>query len=146
MKVFFIKTINILCIVVAMFAYQSMADKRAVKKAEYESESRQIELDKKKALADSGQKMYNDGEYEGSGQGFGGEIKVKVVIKDDEIISATVVSADYETPEYIEAAKGLLSSVIEFQSSEVDTVSGATLSSNGILEGLNNALSLASAD
>ena len=106
---------------------------------------KKMQEEMRKAAKESGVKLYEDGEYEGKGKGFGGDIVVKVIIKDDEIESAEVVSADNETPEYIEVAKALLNDVISYQSSDVDTISGATLSSNGILEGVRNALDKAKA-
>ena len=46
-------------------------------------------------------------------------------------------------PEYLDAASALVDSVTEAQSADVDTVSGATLSSNGILEAVRDCLTQA---
>ena len=83
---------------------------------------------------------YDNGTYSGSGEGFGGTIKVSVTIKSHKITTIAVTSAPDETPEYFEKAKGLLSDVIKKQSADVDTISGATYSSNGLIEAIKNAL------
>lgn len=83
---------------------------------------------------------YDNGTYSGSGEGFGGTIKVSVTIKNHKITTIAVTSAPDETPEYFEKAKGLISNVIKKQSADVDVVSGATYSSNGLIEAIKNAL------
>ena len=84
--------------------------------------------------------QYQDGTYEGTGTGFGGEITVCVTIKDQRISSVEIEEAENETPEYLDMAKALLETIVEEQSPETDAVSGATFSSNGIMEATANAL------
>lgn len=83
---------------------------------------------------------FKDGSYTGTGEGFGGPIKVKVTIKKGKIKKIEILSAKYETPEYFKKAKKILSSIISAQSTDVDTISGATYSSDGILEAVYQAL------
>lgn len=86
---------------------------------------------------------YKDGTYYGTGIGFGGEVKVKVVIADGIITEITIESAGGEDGSYLARAKTLIAKVLEQQSPNVDTVSGATYTSNGIISAIQNALSQA---
>lgn len=140
MKAFFIKLVNLLLICGVLVVYQKYADGRAV--AVSKQQQKEAEAAKAWQLA-GGQddtKEYKDGTYEGKGTGFGGEIKVQVKISEGQISSCEIMSAEKETPEYLSSAEKLLDDVVTAQSAEVDTVSGATLSSNGILTGIQEAL------
>lgn len=86
---------------------------------------------------------FKDGTYYGSGEGFGGIIEAKVVIQKNKISGIDIVSAEYETPEYFANAKKILVSMKKKQSPEVDVISGATYSSNGIKDAVREALSKA---
>lgn len=86
---------------------------------------------------------YKDGTYYGTGTGFGGEVKVKVVISDGKITEITVENASGEDGSYLARAKTLIPNMIEKQSPNVDTVSGATYTSNGIISAVQDALSQA---
>lgn len=86
---------------------------------------------------------YKDGTYTGEGNGFAGKIKVQVVIKDGKIKSIKILSTS-DGADYISKAKGIISNIVSKQSTNVDTVSGATYSSNGIISAVRNALSKAS--
>lgn len=86
---------------------------------------------------------YKDGIYTGSAQGFGGTIKVEVTIKNGKIKTIKVLSASGETTSYFNRAKRLLNTIISKQSTNVDAVSGATYSSNGLIKAVRNALAKA---
>ncbi len=86
---------------------------------------------------------YKDGTYTGSGTGFGGQITVKVTIKGGKIAGIKIVSASGEDASFLGKAKGVLSKILAKQSTNVDAVSGATYSSNGIIMAVRNALSKA---
>lgn len=98
------------------------------------------------ALPAFGDSEYEDGVYYGTGTGFGGEVKVKVTIADGKITEITIESASGEDGSYLAKAKTLIEKVIEKQSPNVDTVSGATYTSNGIISAIQNALSQAKKD
>ena len=83
---------------------------------------------------------YLDGSFEGSGTGYGGTVTVQITLEDQEIRDITVVDAPGEDSAYLSRAQGVISEILETQSTAVDTVSGATFSSAGILEAVNNAL------
>lgn len=83
---------------------------------------------------------YKNGTYNGEGQGFGGTITVAVTLEDDTIIDIQVVSAPGEDSAYLSQGEGVISTILSAQSTDVDTVSGATFSSTGIINAVNDAL------
>ena len=91
-------------------------------------------------------KGYKDGTYTGTAQGFGGPITVKVTIKDGKIKDISIQSASGETSSYLNSAKSVISRILKKGSPNVDTVSGATYSSTGIINAVKRALTRASAD
>ena len=86
---------------------------------------------------------YKDGTYQGSGTGFGGMITVQVTVSGGKITAVDILSASGETGSYFASAQGVVSKVLSSQSPNVDAVSGATYSSNGIIQAVQNALSQA---
>ncbi len=86
--------------------------------------------------------VYKDGTYTGFGDGMNGKVKVSVTISQDKITSISV-GENSEDEEYLAEAKGVIDRIIASQSTDVDVISGATYSSNGIIGGVNEALSKA---
>lgn len=84
--------------------------------------------------------VYKDGTYTGEADGYGGTIQVEVTLASDEITSINVVSAPGEDSAYLSQAESVINSIISAQSTDVDTVSGATFSSTGILNAVDDAL------
>ena len=93
--------------------------------------------------ADDSDNVYKNGTFEGSGTGYGGTITVQVTLEDDTITAVSVVSAPGEDSAYLSQGENVINSIISEQSTDVDTISGATFSSTGILEAVNDALSKA---
>ncbi len=93
--------------------------------------------------SDDSDNFYKNGTYEGSGTGYGGTITVQVTMEDDTITAVSVVSAPGEDSAYLSQGENVISSILSEQSTDVDTISGATFSSTGILEAVNDALSKA---
>lgn len=85
---------------------------------------------------------YKDGTYYGSGTGFGGPLKVMVEISGGKIASIQIVE-NSDGSDYISKAVSLIDSIITTQSTNVDTVSGATYSSVGIIQAVRDALNQA---
>lgn len=85
---------------------------------------------------------YKDGTYYGTGKGFAGDVKVKVDISGGKIAAISIVSTK-DGDSYIKSASSILNTIVEKQSTNVDTVSGATFSSRGIIEAVRSALSQA---
>ena len=90
--------------------------------------------------SDDSENVYKDGTYTGSAQGFGGAITVQVTLANDEITDIQVTSAPGEDSAYLSQGEGVISSIISAQSTDVDTVSGATFSSTGIINAVVDAL------
>ncbi len=88
---------------------------------------------------------YKDGTYYGNATGFAGPIKVKVVISGGKIASVEIVSTS-DGSSYIGKASAITGKIVSSQSTNVDTVSGATYSSVGIINAVRNALAQAAVD
>ena len=84
--------------------------------------------------------VYKDGTYTGEADGYGGTIQVEVTLASDEITSINVVSAPGEDSAYLSQAESVINSILSAQSTDVDTVSGATFSSTGIMNAVDVAL------
>lgn len=102
-----------------------------------ESDSSSVEI---AAVQDAS--AYKDGTYYGTGKGFAGTMKVKVDISGGKIASISIVSTK-DGDSYVKSASSLLDTIVEKQSTNVDTVSGATFSSRGIIAAVRSALSQA---
>lgn len=105
--------------------------------SESESDSSSAEI---AAVQDAS--AYKDGTYYGTGKGFAGTMKVKVDISGGKIASISIVSTK-DGDSYVKSASSLLDTIVEKQSTNVDTVSGATFSSRGIIAAVRSALSQA---
>ena len=114
---------------------QSEAKDNAVKEDAGEADSTDAEEE-----SDDSENVYKDGTYTGSAQGFGGAITVQVTLASDEITDIQVTSAPGEDSAYLSQGEGVISSIISAQSTDVDTVSGATFSSTGIINAVVDAL------
>ena len=114
---------------------QSEAKDNAVKEDAGEADSTDAEEE-----SDDSENVYKDGTYTGSAQGFGGAITVQVTLSNDEITDIQVTSAPGEDSAYLSQGEGVISSIISAQSTDVDTVSGATFSSTGIINAVVDAL------
>ena len=80
-----------------------------------------------------------DGVYKGTGTGYAGDITASVLIKDKQIVSIDILSSSDDAA-FFTRAKAVIDKIIEGQSLDVDTVSGATFSSRGIISAVKNAL------
>lgn len=90
--------------------------------------------------SNSSEKTYKDGTYTGVGNGFRPNLKVSVTVKNGKITNIEMLSNE-ETPRFFDAVSQTVpQEIISSQSTNVDAVSGATRSSNGIMEAVQNAL------
>ena len=84
--------------------------------------------------------LYIDGTYEGFARGFKGFMYVSVLIENSRITSIDITKTQDDEP-FLTKAKTLIKTIISRQTTEgVDAVSGATYSSNGILDSVKKAL------
>ena len=151
-KNFILRAVNLLLILAVLGRYQQVAVVRAAAAAERQQEIREVEdynaslqkaaQEAEEAEADSG---IQDGTFEGSAFGFGDLITVSVTIKDGRITDISVLDASGEDRPYYNQSLPLLDEMIDKQSTEVDTVSGATLTSEGLIGAVADALGKAGA-
>lgn len=86
--------------------------------------------------------IYANGTYTGSGMGFRGEINGTVTVENGYITDITVTSYQDDVPYFERAESTVISDIIDSQDIDVSVVSGATYSSNGIIEAVADALGL----
>ena len=82
----------------------------------------------------------NDGTFTGTAQGYGGPVTVEVTVEGGYIVRVEVVDAPGEDAPYLAQASTLADRIVEAQTPNVDTVTGATFSSAGIINGCVEAL------
>ena len=145
MKTFVVRFINIVVIVGLILGYNSVLSRRekndeiARLNAELESAKlfQQNVIEAEAAQLDG---SYKDGVYSGEAQGFGGTVAVDVTVTDGKITDITITSAENEDGAYLSMAEDIIPNIIEKQSADVDTISGATFSSTGIKDAAAQAL------
>ena len=94
--------------------------------------------------AAAGTGSYTAGTYTGEGQGYGGTVTVTITTDETSILDVTAEGSD-ETPNVGGAAlEELASQVLSAQSAEIDGVSGATMTSNGVRQAAQAAIDAAS--
>lgn len=150
MKQFLFRTANLLLIAAILVGYQ----RGALVRAEQVS-AHQEELSAAQALAEEYERevqtaqknqpepeeqLFQDGTWEGTAQGFGGDITVAVTVSQGKVTGIDVLSAEGEDPAYFSKAQSVLSALVEAQGEAVDTVSGATFSSTGLINATTSAL------
>ena len=88
----------------------------------------------------SGGVTVSDGVYEGTGRGLRGNTKVSVTVEEGAIADITILSFEDDDAFFNRARNAVISEIIRTQSPEVVPVSGATFSSNSIMEAVASAL------
>ena len=139
MKEFIVRLFSLLAIVGVLFGYNEVLDVRA-KDEEIAKLNAKIENTESLEDEDSKNGSYKDGTYTGEADGFGGTVAVEVTVKDGKIEVVEVTSAEKEDSAYLAMAEDIIPKIIEAQSAEVDTISGATFSSTGIKNAAEQAL------
>ena len=84
-----------------------------------------------------------NGTYIGEGIGFGGEIKVEIYVCDNKINKVNVENHNETSGYYEEVFKTISREIVEEQNINIDSVSGATVSSRGMMNAVKDALSKA---
>ena len=139
---FLVKLLCLLLILGLFYGYQQVALQRAAAVAEREEEIALAEAHNREVQ----QKMnavserFVPGTYEGEAQGFGGIIKVSVTVDENEITDIKVLSSPGEDAAYFSQAETLNAKILQRQSTDLDAVTGATLSSIGLLDAVDAAL------
>ena len=143
-KNFLLRAVNLLLILGVLWQYQQVALIRAAAVSQRKQELAEVEANKASVLpaqsaAQAEQSGYRDGIYEGSAYGFGDVIRVSVTIQNGKMTDIAVLDASGEDKPYYKQALPLLDEMLAVQSAEVDTVSGATLTAEGLIGAVENA-------
>ena len=78
--------------------------------------------------------------YVGVGQGYGGDVEVEVVLDGNSIVTINVISQNETANLGDDAIDEMITKILENQSTDVDVQSGATVSSNAVIDAVNEAL------
>ncbi|KAB3540973.1 FMN-binding protein [Alkaliphilus pronyensis] len=116
---------------------------QAVKVALGLQEATDEEATEEEATAPPEPMIFEDGIYEGSAAGYSedGDIKVRVEVVEGKIVSIEILEIS-DTPTIGDtAAEATIESIMEYQSTDIDTVTGATVSSQGTINAVINAFS-----
>lgn len=131
----FISKLAVLAFVVAaLWAYSAWSEKAIAYDENVETQMLEMER-----LANRGS-YPNDGVFEGSAEGFGGPVVMRVTIDNGYIDSVEIVDVSLEDPPWVEMCEGLPDKIVRLQTSNIDVVSGATYTSAGMLNGVAEAL------
>ena len=155
---FLIKLVCLAIVLGCIFYYQSVAQVRSAEAAENEAAVAEAEAYNKdierqireaeKALAQEAEAeaetedegLYLNGTWYGQAMGYGGMISVSVTVEDGYIDKIEVTDHHTEDPAYYMLAESVVALMESEQGSDVDTVSGATLSSTGLINAVSDAL------
>lgn len=126
------------CVAGSLSGYEAPVYAATQEKTPAKKEETKEKKEEKKTAA-KGSFDLEDGVYKGTGTGYAGDITVSVLIKDKQIVSIDILSSSDDAA-FFTRAKAVIDKIIEGQTLDVDTVSGATFSSRGIISAVKNAL------
>ena len=140
MKDFLIRTFCLAAVILILAGYNQVLKDRSKDEeiTKLEVQVTKLQQEKEKTVDIKG--TYPDGRWEGGAKGFGGMITVLVTVENGTISEIEITSADGEDKAYLSMAEDIIPKIIEAQSADVDTVSGATFSSTGIRDAVSEAL------
>lgn len=136
MREFWIRVVSLIAVIGILVGYNSVLDAREKNEEIAKLKAQVTETQS----AESDDSNYKDGTYQGEAEGFGGTVAVEVTIEKGKITAVEIVSAQKEDGAYLSMAKDIIPKIIEAQSADVDTISGATFSSTGIKNASQEAL------
>lgn len=112
---------------------------QAKEKIKYISESETI-VNNNEHASEKEISGYADGTWEGEGMGLNGPVRVEVIVENAMITDVKILERTDDDPYFTDARLELVPEILKQQSADVDVVSGATFSSEGILEAVEEAL------
>ena len=151
---FIMKMVCLLGIVGVLVFYQNIAVSRAAIIEENEEAIAEVEAynkQVKKAMAaaseaeEENNSPYGDGVFTGTGNGYGGPVVVEVTVEDGEITDIVCTEHSGEDPAYYAMVEPLMDDMVEAQGDDIDSVSGSTFSSKGLIDAVGEALDQAEA-
>ncbi len=145
---FLTRAINFTAIAAMLLGYNQVlyAREKEEEIARLEAEVAEAESLAAAASAAEQNALYKDGTYTGSGEGYGGTITVEVTVSGGKISAIDVTEHSQEDGTYYSEAEKITETIIDEQSTDVDLISGATFSSQGILLAAEDALASAEAE
>ena len=146
MRQLIVRFLNVAVIAAVLIGYNTVLDKRdkedQIARLSAELETTQLQKENLQAASNTAdtaaseaaeaEGQYVDGTYDGEADGFGGIIAVEVTVEGGQITDLAITSANGEDSAYLSNAEAIIPKIIEAQSADVDTISGATFSSTGI--------------
>ena len=148
MRQLIVRFLNVAVIAAVLIGYNTVLDKRdkedQIARLSVALETTQLQKENLQAAAAASntadtaaseaevEGQYVDGTYDGEADGFGGTIAVEITVEGGQITDLAITSADGEDSAYLSNAEAIIPKIIEAQSADVDTISGATFSSTGI--------------
>lgn len=133
-KYFITKAINFVAVVVILVGFSGWAAEMTVN-----DEAVAEQIAEAERAANRGPYV-TDGTFTGSAKGFGGQVKMQVVIDNGYIDSVEILDASKEDDAWLDMCLGLPAKIVKEQTTNIDVVSGATYTSSGILNGTTEAL------
>ena len=132
MKDFLIRSFCLAAVILILAGYNQVLKDRSKDEeiTKLEVQVTKLQQEKEKTVDIKG--TYPDGRWEGGAKGFGGMITVLVTVENGTISEIEITSADGEDKAYLSMAEDIIPKIIEAQSADVDTVSGATFSSTSL--------------
>ena len=128
MREFWIRVVSLIAVIGILVGYNSVLDAREKNEEIAKLKAQVTETQS----AESDDSNYKDGTYQGEAEGFGGTVAVEVTVEKGKITAVEIVSAQKEDGAYLSMAKDIIPEILDAQSADVDTISGATFSSTGI--------------
>ena len=140
MKDFLIRSFCLAAVILILAGYNQVLKDRSKDEeiTKLEAQVTKLQQEKEKTVDIKG--TYPDGRWEGGAKGFGGMITVLVTVENGTISEIEITSADDEDKAYLSMAEDIIPKIIEAQSADVDTVSGAMFSSTGIRDAVSESL------
>ena len=114
-------------------ASEASGDKASANSSDASSDSQAID-------EDSISGAYKDGECFGKASAYNGNVEVKVTISGGKITAIDIVKTKDDEEYFFDAQKKVIPEILEKQSTDVDTVAGATTSCEGICHAVEKAL------
>ena len=144
MKSFCNRILNLAVIAAVLLGYNTTLEKREkedeIARLHAELASARLAKGNEQSGDEENSQSYQDGVYAGEAEGFGGPISLEVTVEEGKITAIEILSAEKEDGAYFAMAQDVIPDIIEKQSADVDTISGATFSSTGIRDAARQAL------
>ena len=133
-RIILLKFVNLAIVLGAVVAFSVWAsDMNAADAATQEK------IDAAKQATEHGPYAH-DGTFKGSSKGYGGAVTMSVTIKNGYLESVDVVDASHEDEAWLKMCQDVPESIRKAQSPDVDTVSGATFTSTGMINAVKKAI------